>query len=174
MSNIVAECKKFHFLGPSVKHDGFWDLLLAICQLWYPLFRLLRLADMRGGIDKVKYYVCQVDLPKESGLQNVLKKWSAPTCPEDKILSASMRKLDNSKVGNLKTEGLDSEGDNGNGKLVSLVLLRIFNVWDITNIIIYQTQAQIQIHRKILPLNKRRNQMKIVRQRKSHLTMWES
>ena len=85
-----------------------------------------------------------------------------------------MRKLDNSKDGNLKTEGLDNKGDNGNGKLVSLVLLRIFNVWDLTNIIIYQTQAQIQIHRKILPLNKRRNQMKIVRQRKSHLKMCES
>ena len=69
---------------------------------------------MRGGIDKVKYYVCQVDLHLESGLQNVLKKWSAPTCPADKILSESMRKLDNSKVGNLKTEGLDSKGNIGN------------------------------------------------------------
>jgi hypothetical protein len=78
----------------------------------------LRLADMRGGIDKVKYYVCQVDLLMESGLQNVMKKWSAPTCPADKLLSASMRKLDNRKDGNLKTEGLDRNGDIGNGKLV--------------------------------------------------------
>ena len=61
MSKVFIECKKFLFVGQIVKHDGFWDLLLAICQLWYPLFRLLRLADMRGGIDKVKYYVCQVD-----------------------------------------------------------------------------------------------------------------
>ncbi|KAL3788267.1 hypothetical protein HJC23_011899 [Cyclotella cryptica] len=44
----------------------------------------------------------------------MLKKWSAPTCPADKVLSTSMRKLDNSKVGNVKTEELDSEGDNGN------------------------------------------------------------
>jgi hypothetical protein len=50
----------------------------------------------------------------------VLKKWSAPTCPADEILSALMRKLDKSKEGNLKTEGLDNEGDIGNGKLVYL------------------------------------------------------
>ena len=73
---------------------------------------------MRGGIDKVKYYVCQVDLLMKSGLENVLKKWSAPTCPADKILSALMRKLDKSKEGTLKTEGLDNEGDIGNGKLI--------------------------------------------------------
>jgi len=61
---------------------------------------------------------CQVDLLMESGLQNVLKKWSAPTCPADKILSTSIRKIDNSKDGNLKTEGLDRNRDIGNGKLV--------------------------------------------------------
>ncbi len=118
-SKVFIECKKFLFIGHIVKHDGFWDLLLAICQLWYPLFRLLRLADMRGGIDKVKYYVCQIDLLMEAGLDNVLKKWSAPSCPADKIWSASMRTLDKSyKEGNSKTEGLDTEGDLGNGKFI--------------------------------------------------------
>ena len=70
---------------------------------------------MRGGIDKVKYYVCQVDLLMESGLENVSKKWSAPTCSAEEILSASMRKLDKSKEGNLKTEGLGNEGGIWNG-----------------------------------------------------------
>jgi hypothetical protein len=65
MSKVSIECKKFLFIGQIVKPGSFWDLLLAICQLWYPLFWLLRLADMRGGIDKVKYYVCQVDLLME-------------------------------------------------------------------------------------------------------------
>ena len=120
MSKVYIEYKKFQFIGQIVKHDGFWDLILAICQLWYPLFRLLRLADMRGGIDKVKYYVCQVDLLTESSLENVSKRWSAPTCPADEILSYSMRKLDKSKEGNPKTEGLDNEGDIGNGKLIFL------------------------------------------------------
>ena len=85
MITVFIECKKFLFIGHIVKHDGFWDLLLAICQLWYPLFWLLRLADMRGGINKVKYYVCQIDLLMEAGLDNVLKKWSAPSCPADKL-----------------------------------------------------------------------------------------
>ena len=32
MSKVFVECKKFHFIGQIVKHDGFWDLLLAICN----------------------------------------------------------------------------------------------------------------------------------------------
>ncbi len=53
-SKAFIECKKFLFIGQVVRHDGFWDLLLAICQLGYPLFWLLRHAEMRGGTDKVK------------------------------------------------------------------------------------------------------------------------
>jgi len=119
MSKVFVECKKFHFIGQIVKHDGFWELLLAICKLWYPLFRLLRLADMRGGIDKVKYYVCQIDLLMEHGLENVVKTWSAPTCPADKILAASMKKIETStKEGKPKTEGLDDERDFENGEFI--------------------------------------------------------
>ncbi len=92
-SKVFIECKKFLFIGQIVKHDGFWDLVLATCQRWYPLFQLLRLADMRGGINKVNYYVCQIDLLIEAGLDG-LKKWSAPSCPADKIWSVSMRRLD--------------------------------------------------------------------------------
>ena len=76
---------------------------------------------MRGGIDKVKYNVCRIDLLMEAGLDNVLKTWSAPSCPADKIWSASMRRLDkNYKEGNPKTEGLDNEGDFGDGKFICL------------------------------------------------------
>ena len=76
---------------------------------------------MSGGIDKVKYYVCQIDLLMEAGLDKILKKWSAPSCPADKIWSASMRRLDNSdKEGNPKTEGLDNESDFGDGKFSCL------------------------------------------------------
>ncbi len=74
---------------------------------------------MRGGIDKVKYNVCLIDLLMEAGLDAVLKKWSAPSWPADKIWSASMRTLDKSyKEGNSKTEGSDTEGDLGNGKFI--------------------------------------------------------
>ena len=110
---------KFLFVGQIVKHDGFWDLLLVTCQLWYPLFWLYACRHV-GWYLQEKYYIFQVDLLMELGLENVSKKWSAPTCPADEILSALMRKLDISKEGNLKTEGLDNEGDIGNGKLVYL------------------------------------------------------
>ena len=74
---------------------------------------------MSGGIDKVKYYICQIDLLMEVNLNKVLKIWSAPSCPADKIWSASMRRLDkNYKEGNTKTEGLDAEGDFGDGKFI--------------------------------------------------------
>jgi hypothetical protein len=56
----------------------------------------------------------------ESGLENASKKWSAPTCPADEILSALLRKLNKSKEGNLTIEGLDNEGDIGNGRLIYL------------------------------------------------------
>ena len=73
---------------------------------------------MRGGIDKVKYYMCQID---EAGLDKVLKIWSAPSCPADKIWSASMRRLDkNYKEGNPKNKGLDDEGDFGDGTFICL------------------------------------------------------
>ncbi len=120
-SKVFMECKKFLFIGQIVKHDGVWDLLLAICQLWYPLFQLLRLADMNGGINKVKYYIYQIVLLMEAGLDKVLKIWSAPRWPADKIWSASMRRLDkNYKEGNPKTEGLDDEGDFGDGTVICL------------------------------------------------------
>ncbi len=76
---------------------------------------------MRGGIDKVKYYICQIDLLMEAGLDNVLKTWSAPSCPADKIWSASMRRLDKNYKGvNPKTDRLDDEGDFGDGTLICL------------------------------------------------------
>ena len=54
MSKVFVEEKKFHFIREVVRHEGFWDMLFAIYQCWYPLFRLLRLSDLAiGGIDKV-------------------------------------------------------------------------------------------------------------------------
>lgn len=46
---------------------------------------------------------------------------------------------------------------------------------DLIIIHLYQNQAQIQVQRKILPIiNKRRNQMKTVHQRKSNYKIWQS
>lgn len=111
MSKVFVEEKKFHFIREIVRHEGFWNLLFAICQCWYPLFRLLRLADLAiGGIDKVKYYVCQMDRLLDSGLRNVLVKWRSTDCPYYKLLLASNRKIDSRTVdSSRKTEGLDEE-----------------------------------------------------------------
>ncbi len=62
MSKVFVGERKLHFIREIVQHEGFWDLLFALCQCWYPLFCLLRLTDLAiGGIDKVKYNVCQMD-----------------------------------------------------------------------------------------------------------------
>jgi hypothetical protein len=71
----------------------------------------LRLADLEIiGMDKVKYYVCQMDRLLDSGLRNVLVKWRSADCPYYKLLLASTRKIDNrSGDSSRKTEGLDEE-----------------------------------------------------------------
>ena len=86
LKDTLAECmtnrvfldnKQFHFLGEVLKIEEYWDLHFAVCQCLYPLYRLLRLADIKiGGIDKVKYYVHQVDCLMEDGIQQVKEKWS--------------------------------------------------------------------------------------------------
>ena len=165
--------QEFHFIGQIVKHDRFWDLLLAICRLRYPLFWLLRLADTRGGIDKVKYFIYQIDLLMETGLENVLKKWSAHTCLAYKIWSALMRET--GKV--IRWEILRLRDWTMNvtlGMVSSIFMFRIFNMCELTVIHLYQNQAQIQVQRRILPLNKMRNQMKTVCKRKSHWKTWQS
>ena len=115
MSKVFVEERKFHFIREIVRHEGFWDLLFAICQCWYPLFHLLRLSDLAiGGVDKVKYYVCQIDRLLDSGLNNVLAKWQMPDCPMLKLVLASTRKIARKKGdGAEKTEGLEDEDESG-------------------------------------------------------------
>lgn len=117
MSKVFVEHKEFSFVGQIVKYDGFWDLLLAICQAWYPLFCLLRLADTSiGGMDKVKYYVSQINRLLDCGLQNVIAKWTHPTCPAEKLLDASTRNIDKNTSGLAKTEGLEEECEEESGQ----------------------------------------------------------
>ena len=48
---------------------------------------------MKDGIEKMKYYICQIDQLLNADINNVEKKWIAPTCPANKILVTSIRKL---------------------------------------------------------------------------------
>ena len=117
MSKVFAEYKEFSFVGQIVKYDGFWDLWLAICQAWYPLICLLRLADTSiGDMDKVKYYVSQIDRLLDRGLQNVIEKWTPPTRPAEKLLNVSTRNIDLDTSGLAKTEGLEEGCEKESGK----------------------------------------------------------
>ena len=53
-SKVFLEMKEFHFLVPIIKSEAYWDYHFLVIQALYPLYRLLRLADMKEpGIDKV-------------------------------------------------------------------------------------------------------------------------
>ena len=67
-------------------------------------------------MDKVKYYVSQIDRLLDCGLQNVIAKWTHPTCPAEKLLNASTRNIDKNTSGLAKTEGLEEECEEESGK----------------------------------------------------------
>ena len=74
-SKVFLEMKEFHFLVPIIKSEAYWDYHFSVIQALYPLYRLLRLADMKEpGIDKVKYYVMQVDHLLDDGIGNICSK----------------------------------------------------------------------------------------------------
>ena len=83
---VFLETKKIHFVGYIFRKEEFWEFLFAICQAFYPLLRLLHLCDTRiGGMDKVKYYVCQVDRLLVPGLDKILELWIKPSNPHYEI-----------------------------------------------------------------------------------------
>ena len=60
---------------PIIKSEAYWDLHFVIIQALYPLYRLPHLADMKeAAIDKVKYYIMQVDRLMDDGIENVCSK----------------------------------------------------------------------------------------------------
>ena len=74
-SKVFLEMKEFHFLVPIIKSEAYWDYHFSVIQALYPLYRLLRLADMKEpGIDKVKYYVMQADRLLDDGIGNICSK----------------------------------------------------------------------------------------------------
>ncbi len=94
MGKVFMEERKFHFVREIVSHEGYWDLLFAISQCWYPHFGLLRLVNLAiGGIDKVKYSICQIDRLLDLGLRKILVKLRSADCSYYKILLASQEKL---------------------------------------------------------------------------------
>jgi hypothetical protein len=89
LKDVLIECfsaKVFLDLGKEFKplkdvmmeESKYWDLHYSVCQLLFPLYSLLRLADHRIGVlDKVKYYVCQISRLMDGALADVVEKWKA-------------------------------------------------------------------------------------------------
>ena len=69
------ELKEFQYIVPIIKSEAYWDFHFAIIQALYPLYHLLHLADMKkAAIDKVKYYIMQVDHLMDDGIENACSK----------------------------------------------------------------------------------------------------
>ena len=67
--------KQFQWVVPLIKSEAYWDLHFALIQCLYPLYRLLRLADMKNNnMDKAYYYILQVDRMMQDGVENVMTK----------------------------------------------------------------------------------------------------
>jgi len=110
-SKAFRELKNFAIVGEVLLHEGFWDLLWYVCKALYPMYRLLRLADMKiGGIDKVKYFMRQIDRLLLQSIDEVFEKWNSDSCPALKLKLACDRDLDYDlpkSMGGLKTTGLE-------------------------------------------------------------------
>ena len=110
-SRAFREMKNFAIVGEVLLHEGFWDLLWYVCKALYPMYRLLRLADMKiGGIDKVKYFMHQIDRLLPQSVVEVFEKWDSDSCPALKLKLACDSDLDYDlpkSMGGLKTTGLE-------------------------------------------------------------------
>jgi hypothetical protein len=80
---VFVEYKRFGFVTTILNNEDFWNCLFAIIQACYPVFRILRLADMKiGGMDKLYYYVCQTDRLLEPAMHNVMMLWKKSSMPK--------------------------------------------------------------------------------------------
>jgi hypothetical protein len=92
---VFVDYKRFSFVCTVLNNDAFWDCLFAIIQALYPIFRILRLADMKvGGMDKLYYYVMQTDRLLKPGLENVMKLWNEPKMPTMELHFMKLTKAD--------------------------------------------------------------------------------
>ena len=84
------------------------------------MYRLLRLADTKiGGINKVKYFVHQIDRLLPKSIDEVFDMWHSGSCPALKLKLACDKDLEfdlPKSMGGLKTTGLEK----GEVLLVSL------------------------------------------------------
>jgi hypothetical protein len=124
-SKAFRELKRFAVMGEVLLHEGFWDLLWYVCKALYPMYCLLRLADMQiGGIDKVTYFMHQIDRLLQQSVDEIYEKWENDSCPALKLKLACDTDLEFDLpkcMGGLKTTGLERG-------IVLFILLTFFRV----------------------------------------------
>ena len=77
-SKVFMELKEFQYIVPISQSEAYWDFHFAIIQALYPLYQHLHLADIKeSAIDKVKYYIMQVDNLMDDGIENVCSKMAS-------------------------------------------------------------------------------------------------
>jgi hypothetical protein len=92
---VFVGYKRFQFVVNILNCDEFWSCLYAVIQACYPIFRILRLADMKiGGMDKLYFYVRQTDRLLQPALENVVKRWTEPRMPVMDIAELKLTKAD--------------------------------------------------------------------------------
>ena len=77
----------------------------------YVIYYLLRLADMKIGGDKVKYFMHQIDRLLSQSIDEVIEKWNSDSCPALKLKLACDSELEfdlPKSMGGLKTTGLET------------------------------------------------------------------
>jgi hypothetical protein len=120
LKNALTECvaskafqdlKQFAIVGEVLLHEGFWDLLWYVCKALYPMYHLLRLANMKiGGINKVKYYMHQIEHLLPTSIDGVFEKWDSGCCPALKLKLACVSNLEfdlPKNMGGWKITGLE-------------------------------------------------------------------
>lgn len=115
-SKVFADLgSAFAPLKSMLKLDEYWDYHYAICQLLFPLYSLLRLADTRIGVyDQIKYTIRQIDRLLDDSLANVCEKWGkAPVVRLAGMKQIKFKGITAGKktIGSAKTEGEDSDGE---------------------------------------------------------------
>jgi hypothetical protein len=82
LSPVFVDYKKLTFVLDILNSTQFWKCLFGLIQACYPVLWILRIADMMiGRMDKLYYYVRQMDRLLEPAMQNVVKLFSDPMMP---------------------------------------------------------------------------------------------
>ena len=92
---VFVDYKRFGFVAEIINNEKTFECLFAIVQVLYPIFRILRLADMKiGGADKLYYYVMQTNCLLDPALKNMVEHWNDAKMPKMDFNTLKLNKTD--------------------------------------------------------------------------------